>query len=178
MRELHEEHGIPWSEMAVLYRAHFQSLEIQMELTARGIPPTGTENYGGPVATAGGLLFIAATADEKFRAFEKHSGRLLWEYQLPAGGYATPSVYQIDGRQYVAIAAGGGTEKDLQPAASISGQVIQRGGGAWGITHATDSVLIDGELSACIRLSASRLQHAEILPEPGVKVRYARREGA
>jgi quinoprotein glucose dehydrogenase len=65
-------------------------------------------NFGGAVATAGGIVFIAATADEKFRAFESHSGRVLWEYQLPAGGYATPSVYLAGGREYVAIAAGGG----------------------------------------------------------------------
>lgn len=78
------------------------------ELTARGIPPTGTENYGGPVVTAGGLLFIAATRDERFRAFDKATGQLLWETQLPAAGYATPSTYQVDGKQYVVIAAGGG----------------------------------------------------------------------
>ena len=77
------------------------------QLVAKGIRNTGTLNFGGAVATAGGLIFVAATADEKFRAFEKHSGRLLWEFQLPAGGYATPSVYMIDGKQYVAIAAGG-----------------------------------------------------------------------
>jgi quinoprotein glucose dehydrogenase len=77
------------------------------ELAYRGIHNTGTMNFGGAVGTAGGLIFIAATADEKIRAFEKHSGRTLWEYQLPAGGYATPSVYMIDGKQYVAIAAGG-----------------------------------------------------------------------
>lgn len=78
------------------------------ELTERGIPPTGTENYGGPVVTAGGLLFIAASQDERFRAFDKDSGAILWETQLPAGGYATPATYAIDGRQYVVIAAGGG----------------------------------------------------------------------
>ena len=78
------------------------------ELTARGIPPTGTENYGGPVATDGGLIFIGATKDEKFRAFDKADGRLLWETTLPAGGYATPAVYEVDGRQFVVIAAGGG----------------------------------------------------------------------
>ena len=77
------------------------------ELAYRGIHNTGTMNFGGAVGTAGGLIFIAATADEKIRAFEKHSGRTLWEYQLPAGGYATPSVYMINGKQYVAIAAGG-----------------------------------------------------------------------
>jgi quinoprotein glucose dehydrogenase len=78
------------------------------ELTARGIPPTGTENYGGPVATAGGLIFIGATKDEKFRAFDKTNGALLWETSLPAGGYATPAVYEAGGRQFVVIAAGGG----------------------------------------------------------------------
>jgi quinoprotein glucose dehydrogenase len=78
------------------------------ELTARGIPPTGTENYGGPVVTAGGLLFIGASQDERFRAFDKDTGEILWETELPAGGYATPSTYEIDGRQYVVIAAGGG----------------------------------------------------------------------
>ncbi len=78
------------------------------ELTAQGIPPTGTENYGGPVVTAGGLLFIAATKDEMFRAFDKDTGALLWETKLPAGGYATPSTYLAGGRQYIVIAAGGG----------------------------------------------------------------------
>lgn len=78
------------------------------ELAARGITGTGAKNFGGPVATAGGLVFIAATPDEKIRAFETHSGKLLWEYKLPAGGYATPSVYALDGKQYVVIAAGGG----------------------------------------------------------------------
>ena len=78
------------------------------DLTAQGIPQTGTENYGGPVVTAGGLLFIAATKDEMFRAFDKDTGELLWETKLPAGGYATPSTYMVDGKQYVVIAAGGG----------------------------------------------------------------------
>ena len=77
-------------------------------LTAKGIPQTGTENYGGPVITAGGLLFIAATKDEKFRAFNKGSGKLLWETALPAAGFATPSTYEINGRQFVVIACGGG----------------------------------------------------------------------
>jgi len=77
------------------------------QLVAKGIRNTGSLNFGGAVATAGGLIFVAATADEKIRAFEKATGRVLWEYQLPAGGYATPSVYMLDGRQYVAIAAGG-----------------------------------------------------------------------
>jgi quinoprotein glucose dehydrogenase len=77
-------------------------------LVARGLSGTGTENYGGPVVTAGGLLFIAATADEKLRAFDKWTGELLWETQLPAGGYATPSTYSVGGRQFLVVAAGGG----------------------------------------------------------------------
>lgn len=78
------------------------------ELTAQGIPPTGSENFGGPVVTAGGLVFIAATKDDKIRAFDRKDGRLLWESALPASGLATPSVYAVEGRQFVVIAAGGG----------------------------------------------------------------------
>lgn len=78
------------------------------ELTEKGIPPTGTQNLGGSMVTAGGLLFIAATRDEKFRAFNKTSGEMLWEYKLPAGGYATPSTYVVGNKQYIVIAAGGG----------------------------------------------------------------------
>ena len=69
---------------------------------------TGTENYGGPAVTAGGLLFIAATSDSKFRAFNKRTGKLLWETTLPACGFATPAVYELNGKQYVVIACGGG----------------------------------------------------------------------
>jgi quinoprotein glucose dehydrogenase len=78
------------------------------ELTAKGIPPTGTPSYGGPVVTAGGVVFIAATQDERIRAFDKQTGTLLWEAPLPAAGYATPSTYMVGGKQYVVIAAGGG----------------------------------------------------------------------
>ena len=78
------------------------------ELTARGIPLTGTENYGGPIVTAGGLVFIAASRDEQFRAFDRKSGRELWKVPLPAAGYATPATYSVKGRQYVVIACGGG----------------------------------------------------------------------
>ena len=77
------------------------------ELTARGIPRTGTETFGGSIVTAGGLVFIASTKDERIHAFDKQTGKLLWEYPLPAGGYATPSTFQVNGRQYVVIAAGG-----------------------------------------------------------------------
>lgn len=78
------------------------------ELSARGIPPTGTENYGGPIVTAGGLVFIAASRDEMIRAFDRDTGEELWRSPLPAGGYATPSTYMVGDRQYVVIACGGG----------------------------------------------------------------------
>ena len=78
------------------------------ELKEKGIPTTGAENYGGPVATDGGLIFIAASRDEKIRAFDKETGKIVWEYDLPAAGYATPSVYEVDGKQFVVIACGGG----------------------------------------------------------------------
>lgn len=77
------------------------------ELTKKGIPITGTDSYGGPLATAGGLVFIAGTRDERIRAFDKKTGKVIWEYQLPAGGFATPISYEVDGKQYIVIAAGG-----------------------------------------------------------------------
>jgi len=77
-------------------------------LAARGRPPTGTELYGGPIVTAGGVLFIAATQDSRFRAFDARTGALLWQAKLPAPGFATPSTYAVGGKQYVVIAAGGG----------------------------------------------------------------------
>jgi quinoprotein glucose dehydrogenase len=77
------------------------------ELTKKGIPITGTESYGGPVVTGGGLVFIGGTRDERIRAFDRKTGKVLWEYQLPAGGYATPITYEANGKQYVVIAAGG-----------------------------------------------------------------------
>lgn len=83
-------------------------LGIYPELVAKGLPPTGTQNLGGPAITAGGLIFIGATRDKMFRAFDIDTGEILWEYELPAGGNATPSVYQVSGKQYIIIAAGGG----------------------------------------------------------------------
>lgn len=83
------------------------------ELAAKGLQNTGTENYGGPIVTAGGVVFIGATNyDKKFRAFDKATGDLLWETSLPFAGNATPVTYAVNGRQYVVIAAGGG--KDLK----------------------------------------------------------------
>ena len=82
------------------------------ELTKQGIPVTGTKNYGGSIVTAGGLVFIAGTSDKKIRAFDKVTGEVLWVHDLPAPGGATPSTYEIDGRQYVVIAATGGRVDD------------------------------------------------------------------
>ena len=83
-------------------------------LADKQIKNTGTENYGGPVITENGLLMIAASKDGKFRIFNRHTGKLLWQTQLPAAGFATPSTYQVNGKQYVVIACGGtklGTKK-------------------------------------------------------------------
>jgi len=81
------------------------------ELAAHGMKNTGSENYGGPIVTAGGLLFIGATNfDKKFRAFDKSTGELLWETTLPFAGNATPATYEVNGRQFVIIAAGGGKD--------------------------------------------------------------------
>ena len=103
----------PWGTLSAIdlntgeYRWRI-TLGEHAALTARGVPRTGTELYGGPIVTAGGLVFIAASQDAKFRAFDKSTGALLWETQLPAAGYATPSTYRVNGKQYVVIAAGGG----------------------------------------------------------------------
>jgi quinoprotein glucose dehydrogenase len=87
-------------------------------LVAQGMKDTGSENYGGPIVTAGGLVFIAATNfDRKFRAFDKSSGALLWEAVLPFSGNATPITYELGGRQYVVIYATGGKA----PRGSVTG---------------------------------------------------------
>lgn len=78
------------------------------DLVAKGMADTGSENYGGPVATAGGLVFIAATIyDRKIRAFNSDTGELLWQADLPFAGNATPAIYMIDGKQYIVIATSG-----------------------------------------------------------------------
>jgi len=84
-------------------------------LEAKRVPPTGTFNIGGPLVTAGGLVFIGAAMDERFHAYDKATGKLIWEFQMDAGGYATPATYEIDGRQYVIIAAGGGGKPETKP---------------------------------------------------------------
>lgn len=108
------------------------------ELTAEGIAPTGTRNYGGPVVTAGGLLIIAATPDSKLRIFDKASGELLWQHALPAAGYATPATYEVDGTQYIVITCSGGklgtatgdvymafSLPEASPEESVAGTVLQ-----------------------------------------------------
>ncbi len=97
--------AIDLNEGSILWQVPLGEFEALRKL---GIPQTGTENYGGPIVTKSGVLFIGATQDEKFRAFDAASGEVLWEVDLPAGGYATPSTYQVDGKQYVVIACGGG----------------------------------------------------------------------
>jgi quinoprotein glucose dehydrogenase len=90
------------------------------ELAAKGLKNTGSENYGGPIVTAGGLLFIGATSfDNKFHAYDKHTGKLLWETVLPAAGIATPATYRASGQQFVVIAAGGGKPQQSKPGSKL-----------------------------------------------------------
>lgn len=90
----------------ILWQIPFGEIPKAME---KGLGVTGSENYGGGIVTAGGLLFIGATNfDKKFRAFDKRTGKVLWETVLPAAGNATPAMYEVNGKQYVVIGAGGG----------------------------------------------------------------------
>jgi quinoprotein glucose dehydrogenase len=89
------------------------------ELAAQGITNTGSENYGGPVVTAGGIVFIAATNfDKKVRGFDKATGERLWEATLPLAGNATPCTYEVGGRQFLVVPAGGGRSKPNGPSES------------------------------------------------------------
>ena len=76
-------------------------------LKEKGMPPTGCESYGGPIVTANGLLIIAGTKDGYIRILDREDGRTLWEYKLPFAGFATPSTYMVEGKQYIVIACGG-----------------------------------------------------------------------
>ncbi len=106
----------PWGTLQAI---HLPTGEIRWkvvfgehpELTNRGIPRTGTMNFGGPIVTAGGLLFIGATQDHKLHAYDTRTGRILWEAQLETGAYATPCTYEVNGRQYVVVGVGGGRWK-------------------------------------------------------------------
>ena len=89
------------------------------ELKAHGVPQTGTENFGGTIVTTGGLVFIGGSRDEMFHAFDKKSGKLLWQTKLPGGGYATPSTYSVNGKQFVVIPASGGGKLRTPAADSI-----------------------------------------------------------
>ncbi len=115
----------PWGEMLAINvntgdLAWKVPLGVIEELDAKGVHDTGTMNMGGSIATAGGLVFIAATNDRRFRAFESKTGKVLWETTLPAGGYATPATYQgADGKQYVVIVAAGGGYYDRMTGDSV-----------------------------------------------------------
>jgi len=92
------------------------SLGEYPELAAKGLKNTGSENYGGPIVTAGGVVFIGATIfDHKIRAFDSHDGKLLWESELPFSGVATPATYMVDGKQYVVIAASSARDPKSPP---------------------------------------------------------------
>jgi quinoprotein glucose dehydrogenase len=100
------------------------------ELVAQGLTGTGSENYGGPVVTAGGLVFIAATNhDRKIRAFDKATGALLWEATMPSSGNATPATYEVNGRQFVVVAAGGGKSRNGGPGGIYVAYALPNSGG-------------------------------------------------
>jgi len=110
----------PWGTLTAidLDRGEFKwqvPLGTYRELEAKGVPATGTFNIGGSLVTAGGLVFIGAAMDERFHAYDKENGRLLWEFQMDAGGYATPATYEVGGRQFIILAAGGGGKPETKP---------------------------------------------------------------
>jgi quinoprotein glucose dehydrogenase len=107
----------PWAHLTAidLNKGEFRwrvTLGVIDELLKRGVPPTGTSNLGGTIVTAGGLVFIGATNDSRFRAFDKDTGKELWLAKLPASAHATPMTFrgQKTGKQFVVIAAGGGNK--------------------------------------------------------------------
>ena len=124
-------HGIkpPWGKLLAV---NIESGDINWSiplgeypgLVEMGIRHTGAENFGGMAVTKGGLIFIAATEDSRFRAFDKTNGELLWEFEMDAPGFATPSVYEIDGRQYVVIVAGGGGGRYRSPVTGPLGKRV------------------------------------------------------
>jgi quinoprotein glucose dehydrogenase len=95
-------------------------------LKAQGVAPTGTENYGGPVVTAGGLVFIGATVfDHELRAFDSHTGQLLWETDLPYAGTATPATYMVGGKQYIVIETNNARNRDAPQGAAYVAYSLQ-----------------------------------------------------
>lgn len=96
----------PWGVLAAIDLAHGKIVWRKTLGSTTGIE-LGLPNFGGPIVTAGGLIFISATMDDMLRAFDVANGELLWEWELPAGGQATPMTYELNGRQYVLIYAGG-----------------------------------------------------------------------
>jgi quinoprotein glucose dehydrogenase len=145
-RDLRDPDGLPGTRppWGTLTAIDLQSGEHRWQIPLGDYPATlaegrsglGAENYGGPVVTASGLLFIAATPDRKIRAFNTETGALLWEDTLPFAGFATPAIYEADGRQFVVIAAGGGKLRQasgdayvayaLPRAGSLAGTEAQR----------------------------------------------------
>ena len=114
------------------------------ELAAKGMKNTGSEMYGGPIVTAGGVVFMGATVfDRKFRAFDSRTGKLLWETELPFAGIATPATYMTGGRQYVVIAASGGRD----PKGPVGGEYVAYGvkAGTEGTSHPSEQKSLAGD---------------------------------
>jgi len=128
-KDMHDQFGYPinkrpWGQLHAIDMntgdfVWSKALGTYPALEEQGFEDTGTFNIGGPMVTAGGLVFIGATKDERFRAFDKATGEILWTYQLDAAGYATPATYELNGRQYVVIAGGGGSKLQTRPGDSF-----------------------------------------------------------
>ena len=98
----------PWGELTALdMRTGKRLWQVPLGNAVLNHWNAGVPGMGGPIITASGLIFVAATMDSDIRAFDLHTGKLLWQYKLPAGGQATPMTYAIDGKQYLVIVAGG-----------------------------------------------------------------------
>ena len=168
----------PWGELVAVNAntgdiAWKVPLGVYPELVAKGIPPTGTPNLGGPIATASGLVFIGATKDARFRAFDAKTGKELWYAQLEAAGAATPMTFMgRDGTQYVVIAAGGpgdtdrgGTEQYPQKLVAFALRHASEGGDHRDGGSRGSAGAVPHAPAAARRLSAERMALGKTLTE-------------
>ncbi len=107
-------HAVDMHSGTILWSVPLGTSEDMAPFSEYLLGKTGTPNLGGPIATAGGVVFIGAAMDDYLRAFDARTGAELWKGRLPAGGQATPMTYVWKGRQYVIIAAGGHSKLDTR----------------------------------------------------------------
>jgi len=107
-------HAVDMKTGQILWQVPLGTTQDKVPFSQFILPHVGVPNFGGPIATASGLVFIGAAVDDYLRAFDAHDGRELWRGRLPAGGQATPMTYVWKGRQYVVIASGGHAKSDTK----------------------------------------------------------------